>query len=152
VGNDLAQGFQSPPLTGIRPVLGGHRDAACPEGAIRLQPRVSTLGTVSPLRRALKGLQISRVMPPIRRIVISRPFRANPLTRWFPGLKPWAESYSPFGAINRPKYSLSSRHSPSVDPYAQLLWPGRAKDLAYSHPSFSFCNHLGFPGFKKGSR
>ena len=43
-----------------------------------------------------------------------RPFRA----RWpggrFPGLKPWAKSCSPSGAINYPKSCLSSRHSPWV--------------------------------------
>ena len=34
--------------------------------------------------------------------VISRPFRANRLFGCFPGLKPWAESYSPCGAKNIP--------------------------------------------------
>jgi len=43
--------------------------------------------------------------------VSSCPFRANGFIGWFPGLKPWAKSWSPFGAINRPKRFLSSRHS-----------------------------------------
>jgi hypothetical protein len=34
--------------------------------------------------------------------VISRPFRANRFFGCFPGLKPWAESYSPCGAKNIP--------------------------------------------------
>ena len=46
-------------------------------------------------------------MLPVSRTVISRPFRANPLTQCFPGLKPWAESYSPFGATNRAKILLN---------------------------------------------
>jgi hypothetical protein len=32
----------------------------CPEGGYRTQPRVSTLGTDQPTRRALKGRQIER--------------------------------------------------------------------------------------------
>src|SRR5271165_3954158 len=43
--------------------------------------------------------------------VSSRPFRANGFIGWFPGLKPWAQSWSPFGATNRPKRFLSARHS-----------------------------------------
>src|ERR1700719_4276906 len=35
--------------------------------------------------------------------VISRPFRANRFFGCFPGLKPWAESYSPCGAKKHPK-------------------------------------------------
>jgi hypothetical protein len=30
---------------------------------------------------------------------------------WFPGLKPWAEFSSPFGAKDLPEHCLSSRHS-----------------------------------------
>jgi hypothetical protein len=37
-------------------------DVSLPRRGYRTQPRVSTLGTVSPQRRALKGLQIARVM------------------------------------------------------------------------------------------
>jgi hypothetical protein len=43
-------------------------------------------------------------------LMISRPFRANRLMGWFPGLKSWAELYSPFGATNHPKQSFTSRH------------------------------------------
>jgi hypothetical protein len=62
-----------------------------PRRGYTTQPRVSTPGfnpgnRIS-LRRALKGLQIVRAIPPIKRIVISRPFRANPLTRCFPGFE-----------------------------------------------------------------
>src|ERR1700734_2759751 len=41
-------------------------------------------GNTVPRRRALKGRQLKRIR-------ISRPFRANHLFGWFPGLKPWAE-------------------------------------------------------------
>jgi hypothetical protein len=43
--------------------------------------------------------------------MIWRPFRARPPGGRFPGLKPWAKSCSPSGAINYPKSCLSSRHS-----------------------------------------
>jgi hypothetical protein len=38
----------------------------------------------------------------VKRVCISGPFRANHLFGWFPGLKPRAESYSPFGAKTIP--------------------------------------------------
>jgi hypothetical protein len=37
--------------------------------------------------------------------VSSRPFRTNRFLGYFPGLKPWAESYSPSGAKNIPNCS-----------------------------------------------
>ena len=41
-----------------------------------------------------------------------RPFRAHHREGWrFPGLKPWAEPRSPFGASNHRKLCLSSCHS-----------------------------------------
>src|ERR1700719_5027650 len=43
--------------------------------------------------------------------VISRPFRANRFFGCFPGLKPWAESYSPCGAKKTSQTALSSCHS-----------------------------------------
>jgi hypothetical protein len=63
-------------------------------------------GNTVPRRRALKlkGRQIKRVR-------ISRPFRANHLFGWFPGLKPWAEPYGPLRGKNHPKFYLTSRHS-----------------------------------------
>jgi hypothetical protein len=36
-----------------------------------------------------------------------------------PGLKPWAESYGPVGAKNRPKQPLTSRHSHLTYPYSR---------------------------------
>jgi hypothetical protein len=56
----------------------------------RFAPEVfgnSTLGTVSPQRRALNGLQIARVMHAISRTVISRPFTANPLNSMLPSVE-----------------------------------------------------------------
>ena len=35
------------------------------------------------------------------------PFQGEPLLGWFPGLKPWAEFSSPFGAIDCPKRPLT---------------------------------------------
>jgi hypothetical protein len=57
------------------PKLGG----LVPRRGSGTQPRVSTMETVSPLRRALKGLQIAPVMPPISRIAISGPNLSVPL-------------------------------------------------------------------------
>jgi hypothetical protein len=37
--------------------------------------------------------------------------RGGPFPGLKPGLKPWAESRSPFGAINRPKSALTQRHA-----------------------------------------
>jgi hypothetical protein len=59
-----------------------------------------------PSETKLKGLQISRVTPPIRRIVISRPFRAKPLSRWFPGLKPWVNRIAPPSLGNKSSQML----------------------------------------------
>ena len=39
------------------------------------------------------------------------PVRAQLLSHYFPGLKPWAEGYCHFVARIDPKYPLSSRHS-----------------------------------------
>ena len=50
-----------------------------PRRGLRIQPRVLTLGTTPPLRIALKGLQIEGVKSRIKRLSISRPFRANRL-------------------------------------------------------------------------
>jgi hypothetical protein len=58
-------------------------------------------GKRPPGRRALKGCQIRRCKMHAENElahVISRPFRANRVIEYFPGLKPWAESSSPFGA------------------------------------------------------
>jgi hypothetical protein len=76
----------------------------CPEGAVGLSPGFQPWEP-TPKRRALKGRQIERTnhtnagcrcnMSIARS---SRPFRAKRFIDWFPGLKPWAESSSPFGA------------------------------------------------------
>jgi hypothetical protein len=90
-----------------------------PRRGHRTQPRVSTLGPTTPERRALKGRQIestknakigSSCRTSQSRTLILRNdgcvFIRYPLAPsgrtihlWgFPGLKPWAESHSPFGA------------------------------------------------------
>jgi hypothetical protein len=76
------------------------------EGAIDLQPRVSTLGTPLPARSALKGRKIQSFNPTngVGRMVemyafaalFLRPFRARHRGWQYPGLKPWAKGYSPF--------------------------------------------------------
>jgi hypothetical protein len=58
-------------------------------------------GNPPPRRCALKGRQIRRGKTHVENElahVSSRPFRANRVIEYFPGLKPWAESCSPFGA------------------------------------------------------
>jgi hypothetical protein len=69
----------------------------CPEGANKTQPGVSTPGTD---HQRVKPERAPGERPGTRthKIVPSRPFRANRLTGRFPGLKPWAEFFSPFGA------------------------------------------------------
>jgi hypothetical protein len=41
--------------------------------------------------------------------IASRPFRANRLNGWFPGLKPWAEPSSPTNRTRSPSLSSSPR-------------------------------------------
>ena len=43
-------------------------------------------------------------------LYVLRPFRANRLIGYYPGLKPRAESCSPFGAKNHPKMPFYPRH------------------------------------------
>src|ERR1700722_12888403 len=73
-----------------------------PEGVGK--PGASTPGTV-PERRALQGRQIKRRHNTGQTCTHLSPFRANHLFGWFPGLKPWAESFSPFGAKTIPDSS-----------------------------------------------
>jgi hypothetical protein len=75
------------------------------KGAIALSP-ASNGGKVKHILEcfiAPKGYRTQPRVFPISRTGMSCPFRANPLIQCFPGLKPWAESYSPFGATNRAK-------------------------------------------------
>jgi hypothetical protein len=92
---------------------------ACPEGTTGLSPGFQPWEPNTPLRRALKGRQIESTCNAevgskcgtwqLRTLILrndgreihlvsSRPFRANHSFWVFPGLKPWAESFSPFGA------------------------------------------------------
>jgi hypothetical protein len=64
----------------------------------RVSTQVSTLGTVVSSAKSLKGLQIARVIPPIRSYRDLSPLQGKSSYSRLPGLKPWAESYSPFGA------------------------------------------------------
>jgi hypothetical protein len=59
----------------------------------------------------------------------SRPFRANHLNGWFPGLKPWAESSGPFGADLKGQDSLTQG-----SPWVSLFNRARAR---YRPPSSS---------------
>jgi hypothetical protein len=92
----------------------------CPEGGHRTQPRVSTLGTLKINEFALKGREADQINfapiaaqklecaietcydlePTFALLVrsVCRPFRACRSWWRFPGLKPWAEASSPFGA------------------------------------------------------
>src|ERR1700683_744533 len=93
---------------------------ACPEGATRLSPGFQPWEPNTLERRALKGRQIestynaevgSNCSPSQLPFtfcatdggdihpVSFRPFRASHLFLGSPGLKPWAESCSPFGAM-----------------------------------------------------
>jgi hypothetical protein len=72
---------------------------------LRTQPRVSTLGTNQIKRFALKGERSEQMrhitMTPCVRVVSTfdlPPLQGASLGGRFPGLKPWVESYSPFGA------------------------------------------------------
>src|ERR1700688_3131288 len=60
------------------------------------------------------SLAIGRMWPH----VISRPFRANRFFGCFPGLKPWAESYSPCGAKKTSQTASSSCHSQQSSLYS----------------------------------
>jgi hypothetical protein len=103
---------------------GSLRGDLCPEGGHRTQPRISTLGTLKINEFALKGREADQInLSPIvalklERAIetcynieptfallgrsICRPFRARPSGWRFPGLKPWAEYSSPFGAKTFP--------------------------------------------------
>ena len=82
-----------------------------PEGVERVQPGVSTPGTPSHGGAPCRGARSNVATTQVKRVRISRPFRANHLFGWFPGLKPWAESYGPFWGKSHPKFYLTSWHS-----------------------------------------
>jgi hypothetical protein len=122
----------------------------CPEGGHRTQPRVSTLGTLKIRAFALKGreadqLNLSSIAaqkiefaietcynlePTLALLVRSfcRPFRARRCWWRFPGLKPWAESFSPFGAkTSEVTFCKCPNCRPRVNPELSFLAPpGRA--------------------------
>ena len=80
----------------------------CPEGAEEFSPGFNP-GNRIPPPIALKGLQfecLNCIRQPVKRMVISGPFRANRVTGWFPGLEPWAKFFSPFGAAILSRTSL----------------------------------------------
>jgi hypothetical protein len=114
----LAQGL--PWVSSLDVRRGSLRYDLCPEGGYRTQPRVSTLGTLKINEFALKGREADQInlapvaaqnfecaietcdnLEPTFGLLIHsicRPFRARRSGWRFPGLKPWAESSSPFGA------------------------------------------------------
>jgi hypothetical protein len=133
----------------------------CPEGGHRTQPRVSTLGTLKISAFALKGREADQLnfapiaaqkiesaietcynLKPIFALLvrsICRPFRARRPWSRFPGLKPWAESSSPFGAKTfRGDFLQMSKLQTQGKPWAKLSGPfgagspGRMND-ATSH-------------------
>jgi hypothetical protein len=105
----------------------------CPEGAVGLSPGFQPWEP-TPKRRALKGRQIERTnhtnagcrcnMSIARS---SRPFRAKRFIDWFPGLKPWAESSSPFGAGLWAIW-------PTLNTYQGLPWVNFLPELALKGP------------------
>jgi hypothetical protein len=107
---------RSPGLNGAK--LRRTTDGFCPAGTTGLSQGFNP-GNRHPDRHALKGRQIQRTNNVKAESIVgrldcafnfraaisarfilsaSRPFRANSFILRFPGLKPWAESYSPFGA------------------------------------------------------
>jgi hypothetical protein len=69
--------------------------------------RVSTPGTAEPRKCALKGRQNEHGENTRALCKNLWPLQGESFCLMVPGLKPWAEFYSPFGAIKQPKYSLS---------------------------------------------
>jgi hypothetical protein len=76
----------------------------CPEGAVGLSPGFQPWEP-TPKRRALKGRQIERINHTnagcrcnMSLCSLLSPFQGEAFYCGFPGLKPWAESSSPFGA------------------------------------------------------
>jgi hypothetical protein len=59
-----------------------------PEGVERVQPGVSTPGNTVPRGAPRRGARSNVATTQLKRVRISRPFRANYLFGWFLGLKP----------------------------------------------------------------
>ncbi len=78
----------------------------CPEGAEEFSPGFQPWEPSSS-RFALKGREIdSRLILRLTPSILS-PFRAIRRGVRFPGLKPWAEFSSPFGAKDLPEHCLT---------------------------------------------
>ena len=74
--------------------------------ALCIKIRVSTLGNDDPeAKRPERAPEPSHDARPAGNDL--SPFQGEPLLGWFPGLKPWAEFSSPFGAIDCPKQTLT---------------------------------------------
>jgi hypothetical protein len=107
----------------------GHTAPWMPQRGCRTQPRVSTLGTVKLTVRP-EGARapwnefrvLSFVLLPRS---ISRPFRARRSGRLVPGLKPWAEPSSPFGAELRALRAVWQ----ALNRYQGLPWVSRNKHI-----------------------
>jgi hypothetical protein len=135
----LAPGL--PWVSGLDVRRGALRYDLCPEGGYRTQPRVSTLGTLKINEFALKGREADQInlapvaaqksedaietcgnLEPTFELLIHsicRPFRARRSGWRIPGLKPWAESSSPFGAKTSRRDFLQMSNRP---------WPLRATE------------------------
>jgi hypothetical protein len=123
---------------------------------------VSTLGTLKINEFALKGREADLIKPasiaaPEIRVPIETcynwtylrvvstfdlpPFRANRSGRRFPGLKPWAESSSPFGARPfGPRHKISRHFVPGCD--AERPRPGGTVEVTVSPTDFPHSRHF----------
>ena len=84
----------------------------CPEGAEGFSPGFQPrephlLNLVFSTERRMPFPQSAEVESDL---YVLRPFRANRFIGCYPGLKPRAESCSPFGAKNHPKMPFYPRH------------------------------------------
>ena len=81
----------------------------------------------------------------------SRPFRANRLNGWFPGLRPWAESFSPFGAGPKGQDSvgLFNRTRARRRPPSSSSPRVRRDALLTSRQAVPACYPRVYPGFPR---
>jgi hypothetical protein len=89
-----------------------------PAHILCIKPRVETPGTVPTQQRALKGLQIACVNSARQTCSDLSPLQGAPFLKWFPGLKPWAKFFSPFGAtkhLRLAKFRTTDHRPPTTD-------------------------------------
>jgi hypothetical protein len=91
----------------------------CPEGAPGLSPGFQPWETPTPQRRALKGRKKTTINPTPFALKSGALTGRGAVGVRFPGLKPRAESCSPFGAKARPHRTALNRSQP----WAVFSWP-----------------------------